>query len=183
MLHTQLTFWSSSHSWNSWSTFHQGWASLVAQRGKRLPAMRQTRVWCFGPEDPLEKEMATQCNTLSWKVPWTEEPGRLRYSPWGHGSQRVGHCWATSLSFFLFSISVAPNLGKIAWFQGGSAPWWRHWEPTGRTRASPGKCGERRLLSADREQTRPAAASIRRIGSQRVRHYWAANTFTHLRTG
>ena len=112
MLHTQLTFWSSSHSWNSWSTFHQGWASLVAQRGKRLPAMRQTRVWCFGPEDPLEKEMATQCNTLSWKVPWTEEPGRLRYSPFGHGSQRVGHCWATSLSFFSFFHQCCSKSGK-----------------------------------------------------------------------
>ena len=33
-------------------------------------------------EDPLEKEMATHFSTLAWKIPWTEEPGRL-YSPWG----------------------------------------------------------------------------------------------------
>ena len=31
-----------------------------------------------GREDPLEKEMATHCSTLSWKIPWTEEPGRLQ---------------------------------------------------------------------------------------------------------
>ena len=50
---------------------------------ERLPAMRETRVQSLGQEDPLEKEMATQSSTLAWKIPWTEEPGRL-YSPWGH---------------------------------------------------------------------------------------------------
>ena len=42
----------------------------------------------------LEKEMATYSSTLAWKIPWTEEPGRLQ----SMGSQRVGHDWATSLS-------------------------------------------------------------------------------------
>ena len=42
----------------------------------------------------LEKEMATHYSTLAWKIPWTEEPGRLQ----SMGSQRVGHDWATSLS-------------------------------------------------------------------------------------
>ena len=55
----------------------------MAQMVKRLPAMRETRVQSLGQEDPLEKEMATQSSTLAWKIPWTEEPGRL-YSPWGH---------------------------------------------------------------------------------------------------
>ena len=45
-------------------------------------------------EDPLEKEMATHSSTLGWKIPWTEEPGRLQ----SMGSQRVGHDWATSLT-------------------------------------------------------------------------------------
>ena len=40
-----------------------------------------------GSEDPLEKEMVTHCSTLAWKIPWTEEPGRLQ----SMGSQRVGH--------------------------------------------------------------------------------------------
>ena len=48
----------------------------------------------------LEKEMATHFGTLAWKIPWTEEPGRLQ----SIGSQRVGHNWATSLHFFTSAI-------------------------------------------------------------------------------
>ena len=68
------------------------WAFLVAQRLKHLPAMRETQVWSLGWKDPLEKEMATHSSILAWKIPWTEEPGRLQ----SMGSQRVGHDWATS---------------------------------------------------------------------------------------
>ena len=53
-------------------------ASLVAQRVKHLPAMQETQVRFLGWEDPLEKEMATHSSTLAWKIPWTEEPGRLQ---------------------------------------------------------------------------------------------------------
>ena len=45
---------------------------------KHLPAMQETRVRSLGQEDPLEKEMATHSSTLDWKIPWTEEPGRLQ---------------------------------------------------------------------------------------------------------
>ena len=44
---------------------------------KHLPAMWETWVRSLGQEDPLEKEMATHSSTLAWKIPWTEEPGRL----------------------------------------------------------------------------------------------------------
>ena len=54
---------------------------------KRLPAMLQTQVRSLSQEDPLEKEMATHSNILAWRIPWTEEPGRLP----SMGSQRVGH--------------------------------------------------------------------------------------------
>ena len=47
----------------------------------------RTQVRSLGREDPLEKEMATHFSTLAWKIPWTEEPGRLQ----SMGSQRVGH--------------------------------------------------------------------------------------------
>ena len=40
-------------------------------------AMPETRVPSLGREDPLEKEMATHCSVLAWRIPWTEEPGRL----------------------------------------------------------------------------------------------------------
>ena len=62
-------------------------ASLVAQRLKRLPALRETWVQSLDREDPLEKEMATHSSTLAWRIPWTEEPGGLQ----SMGSQRVGH--------------------------------------------------------------------------------------------
>ena len=53
---------------------------------KSLPAMWETWVQSLGWEDLLEKEMATHSNILSWKIPWTEEPGSLQ----SMGSQRVG---------------------------------------------------------------------------------------------
>ena len=55
-------------------------ASLVAQRVKRLPAMRETWVQSLGWEDPLQKEMATHSSTLAWKIPWTEKPGTVHRS-------------------------------------------------------------------------------------------------------
>ena len=45
------------------------WTSLVAQMVKHLPTMRETRVQSLGEEDPLEKEMATQSNSLAWRNP------------------------------------------------------------------------------------------------------------------
>ena len=63
------------------------WASLVAQRLKRLPARRETRIQSLGREDPLEKEMVTHSSILVWRIPWTEEPGGLQLT----GSRRAGH--------------------------------------------------------------------------------------------
>ena len=59
----------------------------MAQRLKRLPAMKETWVQSLDREDPLEKEMATHSGILTWRIPWTEEPGGLQST----GSQRVGH--------------------------------------------------------------------------------------------
>ena len=63
------------------------WASLVAQKVKRLLAMWDTQVQSPGREDPLEKEMATYSSIFAWKIPWTEEPGK----PQSMGLQRVAH--------------------------------------------------------------------------------------------
>ena len=60
---------------------------MMAQRLKRLPAMRETRVRSLGREDPLEKAVAPHSSILAWRIPWTEEPGRLQ----SMGSQRVRH--------------------------------------------------------------------------------------------
>ena len=67
--------------------------SLVAQMVKCLHKMWETWVQSLGREDLLEKEMATHSCILAWKIPWTEEPGRLQFM----GSQS----W-TRLSDFTF---------------------------------------------------------------------------------
>ena len=52
-----------------------------------LPAMRETVVGSLGREDPLEKGVTAHYSALAWRIPWTEEPGRLQ----SMGSQRVRH--------------------------------------------------------------------------------------------
>ena len=59
----------------------------MAQMVKSLPAVQETWVQSLDQEDPLEKEMATHCSILAWKIPWMEVPGGLQ----SMGSQRVGH--------------------------------------------------------------------------------------------
>ena len=53
--------------------------------------MQEMWVWSLGQEDPLEKGMRTHCSILTWRIPWTEEPGSLQPT----GSQKAGHSWAT----------------------------------------------------------------------------------------
>ena len=53
---------------------------------KNLPVIQDTWVQYLGQEDPLEKEMETHSSILAWRIPWTEEPGRL-HSPWVAESQ------------------------------------------------------------------------------------------------
>ena len=69
---------------------------------KRVPAIRETRVRSLGWEDPLEKEMATRSSTLAWRIPRTEEPGRLQ----SMGSQS----W-TQLSDFTFTLYIGMIFG------------------------------------------------------------------------
>ena len=51
---------------------------LVAQIVKNPPAVQETQVLFLGWENPLEKGMATHSSNLAWRIPWTEEPGRLQ---------------------------------------------------------------------------------------------------------
>ena len=96
-----------------WLHFHFG-TSWVAQMVKRLLTMQETQVRSLGREDPLEKEVAAHSSTLAWKIPWTEESGRLQ----SMGSQRVGHDWATSLSLSLDRPAwEGSNLGILINFQ------------------------------------------------------------------
>ena len=67
--------------------------SLVAYMVKRLSTVQETWVRALGWEDPLEKQMAIHSSTIAWKIPWTEEPGRL---------QSMG---AARLSYFTFTFT------------------------------------------------------------------------------
>ena len=81
---------------------------MVAQRVKSLPTIRETQLWSLSREDPLEKAMATHSSVLAWKIPWTEEPGRLQ----SMGPQRVWHDWATSLHFTLLHFKCYIQWGR-----------------------------------------------------------------------
>ena len=63
------------------------WAFLAAQTVKNLSAMQEMQIQSLHQEDPLEKGMATHSSILAWRIPWTEEPGRLQ----SMGLQRVRH--------------------------------------------------------------------------------------------
>ena len=52
-------------------------AQMVKKKKKNLPAMQETWVQSLGQQDPLEEGMATQSSILAWRIPWTEEPGKL----------------------------------------------------------------------------------------------------------
>ena len=68
----------------------------MAQVVKNLPAMQETRVRSLGQEDPLEEEMASHSSILTWRILWTEEPGRL----WSIGSHRVSHNLVTEHAYY-----------------------------------------------------------------------------------
>ena len=103
-----LSLWPSTY----WMRSIHIMASLVAQRLKRLPVMRETRVRSLGWEDPLEKAMATHSSTPAWKIPWTEEPGRLQ----SMGPQRVWHNWAIYIKLHPHYGGLSPLL-KVYWFE------------------------------------------------------------------
>ena len=68
--------------------------SLETQSVKNLSVMQKTQIQSLGWEDPLDKEMATHSSILTWRIPWTQEPGELQ----SMRSQRVGHDWGTNPS-------------------------------------------------------------------------------------
>ena len=88
---------------------------------KNLPAIRETQLPSLGGEDPLEKGMATQSSILAWRIPWTEEPGRL-HSSWGRKKSDMTEQLTLSLFkiviivLILFFNNFAESLLDIFWF-------------------------------------------------------------------
>ena len=76
---------------------------------KDLPAIQETQVRSLGQEDPLEKKMATHSSILAWRIPWTEEPGRLQ----SMRSQRVGHNWAANTFTFMMKYDGGGLVAKL----------------------------------------------------------------------
>ena len=70
-----------------------------------VPAMQETWDQFLGQEDHLEKRMATHSSILVWRIPWTEDPGRLQ----SMGSQRIGYDWVTNTP-----LASIPSLGLLA---------------------------------------------------------------------
>ena len=83
----------------------------MAQRTKNLPTMQATRVRSLGREDPLEKGMATHFSILAWRIPWTEEPGRLQ----SMGLQRVNTTEWPTLSFSTYLQPRICNKMRQEW--------------------------------------------------------------------
>ena len=84
---------------------------LVAQTVKNLPAMWETWVGSLD-WDPLEKEMAIRSSILAWRIPWTEEAGRLQ----SMGLQRVGHDWVTNTFIFIAELQNRPPRDISTWY-------------------------------------------------------------------
>ena len=85
-----------------------------AQQIRNLPALLKTQeiqVQSLGGEDPLEKEMAPHSSILAWRIPWTEEPGRLE----SVGSQRLRHDRAQGMLSLVITQKVSHTLGGL-WF-------------------------------------------------------------------
>ena len=95
-----------------WTPLYKNWASLVAQMGKNLPATQETGVQPWIGKVPWEGKGNSLQFILAWRIPWTEEPGRLQTMR----SHRVRHDWATNtiqirswdrtVSFLLFTILI-----------------------------------------------------------------------------
>ena len=71
--------------------------------------MQEIQVRSLGQEDPLEKGMTTHSSILAWRIPWTEEPGRLQ----SMGSQRAGHGWVTFT--FTFKKVIIQSTETLDW--------------------------------------------------------------------
>ena len=101
----------------------------MAQTVKCLSTTWETQVQFLGQEDPLEKAMAPHSSTLTWKIPWAEEPGRLQST----GSRRDGHDFSDftfTFHFHALEEKMATHSSILAWeiaWIGESGALWSIW--------------------------------------------------------
>ena len=97
-----------AQAWDFFYFLFQPWTSLVTQMVKHLPIVQETQVQSLGQEDLLEKEMATHSSILTWKIPWTEEPGRATVHVIAKSRTRLSDFTFTFLSSHSPGRSQAP---------------------------------------------------------------------------
>ena len=103
--------------------------------------MQKMKVRSLGQEDSLEEGMATLSSILAWKIPWTEEPDRLK----SIGSQTVRHNWAC-----LMHSPFIANLRKLKTRLGAASQLWR--QPLNSGRSTPGPAGLPIFFPSDHRQ-------------------------------
>ena len=103
ILESCSSFW----VWFLRNHFHFSESFSITQQVKDSPAMQETWVQSLGWEDPLEMGTPTHYSILDWRIPWTEEAGRLQ----SMGSQRVCTLWATFI--FIQYLLYLPNYSSL----------------------------------------------------------------------
>ena len=103
ILESCSSFW----VWFLRNHFHFSESFSITQQVKDSPAMQETWVQSLGWEDPLEMGTTTHYSILDWRIPWTEEAGRLQ----SMGSQRVWTLWATFI--FIQYLLYLPNYSSL----------------------------------------------------------------------
>ena len=111
---TQLSDWTELN-WN------KNWTSLVAQVVKKSACCTEDPGSVLGQEDSLENRMATHSSILAWRIPWTEEPGRLQFM----GSQRVGHDQVINTFIIKQRLGELPYISDLNHILLGSSSLWR----------------------------------------------------------
>ena len=94
------TYWTSQGELEA--AYLDEWASLMAQMVENPPAMQETWVRSMCQEDLLEEEMASHSSVLAWRIPWTEEPGRLQSNA----------IWIISTGSLLLFMSLTHSHGR-----------------------------------------------------------------------
>ena len=131
--------------------------------------MQEIQVWSLGWEDPLEEEMATHPSILSWEIPWTEEPGGLRFME----SQRVRYDLTTKHQQVVSNTRI-----KLEWTLWKPSLWWLSWW---RIACNAGDWVQSLGWKDPLDEGTPLQYSglEQSMGSQRVGHDWVTFTFFH----
>ena len=136
--------------------------------------MRETWVWSLGQEAPLEKEMATHCSIIAWRIPWIEEPGGLQ----SMGYQKVRHNWATSLIHSPSSWGTSLVAQTVKHLPAMQETWV---QSLGQEDPLEEEMATHSSVLAWKIPWMEEPGRLQSMGSQRVGHDWATSLHHHLK--